>query len=373
MYWSRERYLDLMCGKKPERQMFCELFGPLVGLEDEWRRQGASEGEIDLKDFCFDYMDIGSTGAKTGFMGGFEPATLFENDTYTVTRDEMGRTLKMYKKVATIGLPLDYPVKDMQSWRRMKPFYEYREDRVGVDSLRAAADMQKKGAIIFESIPGAFDTPRQLMGEEMLCYAVYDQPELINDIICTISETTARVLEKVVGHVVPDCLCVHEDMAGKSGSLYGPPQVERFMKPHYAKAWEIVKRKGCRLFSQDSDGNMNSVMDAMIDCGVNVFYPLEPAAGMDMVKLREKYGVGISFKGGIDKHALRLNKSDIRKELEYKMSPLMREGGCVFALDHRIPNNTPLANYRYYVDAAREILGLPPRSADEKGWIRMAF
>jgi hypothetical protein len=51
----------------------------------------------------------------------------------------------------------------------------------------------------------------------------------------------------------------------------------------------------------------------------------------------------------------------------------MQEGGCVFALDHRIPNGTPLANYRYYVDAARELLGLPPVGGDEKGWARMAF
>ena len=55
------------------------------------------------------------------------------------------------------------------------------------------------------------------------------------------------------------------------------------------------------------------------------------------------------------------------------MQPVMRAGGTVFGLDHRIPNGTPLANYRYYVDLGREILGLPPRSGDRKGWRRMAF
>jgi hypothetical protein len=55
------------------------------------------------------------------------------------------------------------------------------------------------------------------------------------------------------------------------------------------------------------------------------------------------------------------------------MQPLMRQGGTVFGLDHRIPNGTPLAEYRYYVDLGREILGLPPRRPDRKGWRRMAF
>ena len=63
--------------------------------------------------------------------------------------------------------------------------------------------------------------------------------------------------------------------------------------------------------------------DSFIECGVNVFYPLEPAAGMDIVELRKKYGNKIAFKGGIDKHALRGTKEDIRKELEYKLQPLM--------------------------------------------------
>lgn len=61
----------------------------------------------------------------------------------------------------------------------------------------------------------------------------------------------------------------------------------------------------------------------------------------------------------------------IRRELEYKMSKPMLHGGTIFAIDHRIPNGTPLENYRFYVRTGREILGLPPIS--EQGWERMAF
>jgi uroporphyrinogen decarboxylase len=114
-------------------------------------------------------------------------------------------------------------------------------------------------------------------------------------------------------------------------------------------------------------------MESFINCGVNVFYPMEPAAGMDIVRMREKFGRGIYYKGGIDKHILREGKEAIKNELKYKLSPLMQEGGCVFGLDHRIPNGTPLESYRYYIDTARDILNLPPRNKDEKGWQRMAF
>ena len=137
------------------------------------------------------------------------------------------------------------------------------------------------------------------------------------------------------------------------------------------RIWDAARSAGAKLFSQDSDGNMNSVIDSFMACGVNCFYPCEPAAGMDMVQLKKKYGKKIFFKGGIDKFALRKDKEAIRKELEYKMSEPMLGGGTVFAIDHLIPNGVSLENYWYYVNTGRELLGLPPVSGE--GWERMAF
>jgi uroporphyrinogen-III decarboxylase len=114
-------------------------------------------------------------------------------------------------------------------------------------------------------------------------------------------------------------------------------------------------------------------MDALLDTGLNSIEPMEPAARMDVVQLRKKYGRRLAMAGGIDKFVLRKDKPAIRAELEYKMQPMMREGGMMFGLDHRIPNGTPLENYRYYVDLGREILGLPPREPGRKGWRRMAL
>lgn len=116
---------------------------------------------------------------------------------------------------------------------------------------------------------------------------------------------------------------------------------------------------------------MNPVIDAILACGVTCLYPCEPAAGMDMMELRKKYGARLAFKDGIDKFVLRGDFQAIRAELEYKMSGPLMGGGTVFAIDHRIPNGVPLANYRYYVETGRRLLGLPP--AREEGWARMAF
>jgi len=94
--------------------------------------------------------------------------------------------------------------------------------------------------------------------------------------------------------------------------------------------WDLVRSRGCRLFKLDSDGNIESVLPAMIDGGVNLPYPMEPAAGMDIVKTRAQYGTQLAFIGGIDKHVIRGSKEEISRELEYKIPPMVRTGGCVF-------------------------------------------
>ncbi|MFV0401792.1 MAG: uroporphyrinogen decarboxylase family protein [Oscillospiraceae bacterium] len=372
MRWNRKEYVDLLTGRDSSRQMFVELFGLLVGLPEEWEAQGATQEQLSLEWFAFDHMEVQTVGGL-GMLNPPPEVVLEETEEYRIIRDSLGRTSKMIKATATLPLPLDFPVKTMDDWIKMKHYFAFSEERLALTDVEYLAARQKEGAIIAAGIPGGFDVLRELMGEENACLAYYDQPELVEDILGTVSNTNTRVLDYLSGHFVIDQLSVHEDMAGKSGPLIGPATIETFIKPYYRATWDLLHARGTELFCQDSDGNMMPVMDAFIDAGVNVFYPCEPAAGMDIVALREKYGPAIAYKGGIDKHVLRQDKVAIRRELEYKMQPFMQQGGVVFGLDHRIPNGTPLENYIYYVKTARELLHMPPLEEVEKGWDRMAF
>lgn len=87
---------------------------------------------------------------------------------------------------------------------------------------------------------------------------------------------------------------------------------------------------------------MNPVIDAFLDCGVNCFYPCEPAAGMDIVALREKYGKRIYFKGGIDKHVLRKDFAAIRRELNTRCPRPCWEAGRFLPLTIGFPMVFPL-------------------------------
>ena len=371
MIWDRERYIAHCNFEYTGREMFCELFGPLIGLDREWRSQGATQDEIDLVEFDFDYVKKAWIASNQGAVSGIVPKVIEDTAEYALSTDHLGRTVKLCKNSATIPLPLTYPVKDMDDWLRIKHWYEFSEDRIDREALKAQKQLQDDGYLLITGMPGGFDEPRELMGEEELCVACYEQPELVTDMLNTMADTCLKVFERVNDIVKIDCLCVHEDMAGKSGPLFGPSQVEAFMKPYYRRVWDYVLQTGCTLFSQDSDGDMNPIVEMLLDCGINMLHPCEPGSGMDIVQMRRKYGCRLALKGGIDKYVLRMGKGDILTELEKKICADTLGGGVVFGIDHRIPNGVPLENYRYYVNTAREMLGIEPIAG--KGHERMAF
>ena len=352
----REEYLDYMTFQSNDRPLFTEIFGPLLGLKEEWAEQGATPGELDFSAFRYRRAMDGYVPVNTGWFGGDKEIILEDTDEHIVFHDRMGRRMKLIKATATLPLPMDYPVRNMDDWLKVKQRYEFSEERFGENWEALAREHLQAGRVVSVGIPGGFDEPRQLMGEEGLCIAYYEQPELIHDILKTIGDTALKVLERVSSAVQVDQLLVHEDMAGKSGPLAGPKQVAEFIRPYYRRVWDMLKDRGARLFGQDSDGNMNAVIPAFLDAGLNFMYPMEPAAGMDIVKVRETYGDRLAFMGGIDKHVIRRSIEEIVAELEYKIPPMVRTGGCVLGLDHRIPNGTPLENYRFYMQKAWEII-----------------
>ncbi len=371
MVWNRDEYISHMTFEYTGKELFTEIFGLMVDLDKQWFLEGASEAEINLSAFGWDNVKHAFVGANTGAKTDITPSVIVDNDEYTISVDRMGRKQKLCKGSATIPLPMEYPVSTYDDWLKIKHWYEFSEDRINVNNLTHLKYLRDNGYLIIINIPGGFDEPRQLLGEENLCISYYEQPELIKDILDTIADTSIKVFERVLKYVNIDQLFVHEDMAGKSGPLAGPDQVREFITPYYKRLWEPLKDSGAKLFSQDSDGNMNCLIDEFLEAGINIMFPFEPGSGMDMVKTRKKYGKRLAIKGGIDKYVLRAGKEDIRRELEYKINDLTMGGGTAFSIDHRIPNGVPIENYRYYVNYGRELLGLPKVQTGD--FVRMGF
>lgn len=372
MLWKRESFLSHLCFGETDREMVVELFGLLIGTEDHWRAQGASDEEIALSAFAWDQVDTLVIPANRGPLNEFEEQILSDTDTETITRDTYGRTTILPKKVATIALPQNFPLQEPEDWKEIRHWFKPDASRLDTSMLKDFSRDRENGAIVRAEICGAYDVLRELMGDEIACMAVLEEPEMVEDILNTIGDMQEAWLMESLEHTPIDILFIHEDFAGKGGPLVGPRIIRDLFNPYYNRMWKIAQNRGARIFDMDSDGFLDPIIDALLEGGINCLNPNEPASGTDIVKLRKKYGSQLILRGGIDKFALTRGKAAIDAELEYRLDPCLLGGGTMFGLDHRIPGGVSIECYRYYVKRLRDILNLPPIEEEEPGWCRMA-
>jgi uroporphyrinogen decarboxylase len=130
------------------------------------------------------------------------------------------------------------------------------------------------------------------------------------------------------------------------------------MLPHYRRIADSLRRHGCDIAYTDCDGNILDLIPIWLEGGLNGIFPIEVRAGTDPVLVRERWGREIVMLGGFDKMAFLEGRAGLRREMQ-RIAPYVREGGWIPHVDHRVPADVSLADYRYYLELKRDTFGIP--------------
>ncbi len=146
-------------------------------------------------------------------------------------------------------------------------------------------------------------------------------------------------------------------MAYKMHSMISPAMARRFLLPTW-KTWvSAIKAGGCPVVCMDSDGYVAELMPLWVEAGFNCNFPVEVAAGNDIVAYRRQYGRQMAFLGGIDKRALAAGGEKMHDEVQRVVPPLLREGGFIPGCDHGVPPDISWPNYVDYSRLLAQLLG----------------
>jgi uroporphyrinogen decarboxylase len=146
-------------------------------------------------------------------------------------------------------------------------------------------------------------------------------------------------------------------MSFKNGPLVSPEMFRRFFLPHYKRFVAFLRGHGLRIVMVDTDGDAEALLPLFIEADVDGFGPAERAAGMDPLAVRRKYGRDVVMVGGVDKRALACGRRAIDAEVS-RLAPLIAEGGFIPTIDHAVPPDVPLDDFRYYLDVKRRLIGM---------------
>ena len=361
---NRERFLAVMEYANTDRVPNYEV-GVWGQTVDRWASEGLDVGDLHWDWFTgeeYFRMDMREyIPVDYGMRPGFDQETLEETDRYVIRRNSDGIVTKALKEGMVRGTRasmdeyISFPVVEPEDFREVKKRF------VAADAGRYPAywrEMRLKGwrershVLVLGrncSTLGFYWRARMWMGTQNLSYAWYDHPSLMHEMMEFVADFTIEVSRPLVEQIDVDYVFINEDMAMKSGPLLSPDTYRRFIFPHMRRLVDFLKAHNVAYVIVDTDGNPEDLVPALMEAGVDGIWPLERASDVDPLVLRRRFGRDLRLWGGVDKRVLAQDTRAIEEHLR-TLSSLVEDGGFIPTIDHLVPPDVSLDNFRHYMD-----------------------
>jgi uroporphyrinogen decarboxylase len=198
-----------------------------------------------------------------------------------------------------------------------------------------------------------------LLGMENLFLKMYDEPELADAVLGHIVDYYAAVSQRIFDAAADaiDVFFIGNDFGGQTGPLLSPAQFERFMLPHLRRLIELGNAYRLKVMLHCC-GGFEPLLPAMIAAGLDGVHAVQPrCGGMDLRKLKTKYGGKILFNGAIDSHHVLIKGTPqtVRERTREVLAIMAPGGGYVAGASHDyILEETPVENVVAMFDAVEE-------------------
>jgi len=181
------------------------------------------------------------------------------------------------------------------------------------------------------------------VGLEPFSYYLYDCEEVIVE---QLEYHTVHACRWVGGLPADDpfeCVFVGEDIAFKNGPMVRVKWLEKHYFPRLARVISSLHAKGKKVMFH-SDGNLNAIMDGLVEAGIDALNPIEITAGMDLGDLHRRCP-RLVFAGGIDvSHLLPFGTPQQVRDAVVKAIE-DTEGQILVGSSTEVFNIVPLENY----------------------------
>jgi len=224
----------------------------------------------------------------------------------------------------------------------------------------SAAELQrvlredKRRFCVFGKTGGPFLRTTFVRGETQFLTDIAEDPSRARAIAEKVGEHLTAVGTEAIRRwsLQETGIWIYDDMAYSDGPLFSPGSFERIFLPIYRRMIAAYKRAGARYVFLHSDGDVRPILEMLVDAGIDGLHPLERRAGMDPVRLRERYP-RLVLAGGMCNTEILLNGPAERIRAEARrIIELGRSGGMIIGT-HSISPEVPLEHFLAYDEACR--------------------
>ena len=199
---------------------------------------------------------------------------------------------------------------------------------------------------------------RDMLTFEGLAYAIYDYPDMVEDMV----ETCCRLVEHSLDQLLPefrfDYASGWEDICFNHGPIVGVDFFRDVVTPRYKRISRKLTAHGIDIWYTDCDGDVRPIMPFLLEGGINCLFPYEVNSCAHPGELLDQYQGQLRIMGGVDKMVLGKGKEAIKAYLK-TLEKYVVQGGYIPFCDHRCPPNVKEDDYFYYLDLKEKMFGLP--------------
>ncbi len=160
-----------------------------------------------------------------------------------------------------------------------------------------AVDRNEQFVTVFFA-PGTFEMTHYLMGMEDAMMSLYEEPELMHELIEFLVDYEIAYAKEVIARIKPDAIFHHDDWGGQISSFLSPDMFKEFYVEPYKRAYKFWKDNGVELIVHHSDSYAENLVPHMIDMGIDIWQGVMTTN--DIPKMIKEYGGQITFMGGLD-------------------------------------------------------------------------
>ena len=381
---STERVAAALSLSKPDRVPFhCEHWGTIV---ERWReRHGLRPRPFLLRtmstqpvqnrgqrlppcDFVYDPemnsfygIDLVIVRAHDEFFPSREQVIGEEGD-YLIRRDGWGRLIRS-RNDGTVDQTLEVALADKCDLDKVEfeSPYDDRRYEAFIEQLQFERAKPGGGSCTMPRVGGPFLRSWWLRGEEQFLIDIARDPKFVYELVGQVVDHRIAIgLEQLRrGSLYEVGIGIFDDIAYNRGVFISPRSYEKLFLPHMARMVEAFKEAGAACVLYHSDGDIRSMLDAFVEIGIDAIHPVEPRAGMDIVKLREQYGDSLALVGGLCNTIILPSGTDHEvREHVLRALGAAREGGVVLGC-HSIGADISLERYEYLHSLLAEYGGRP--------------
>jgi uroporphyrinogen decarboxylase len=225
--------------------------------------------------------------------------------------------------------------------------------QIDIGQFHAIKPLLPSGMKVVAMSGKIFTLSWMLMGFENFAESLLADPEFASAVIRRIAGIQMRALDEILELPHVAAVWAVDDIAQKHGPMISPAMLREHILPWYQKAAARCHETG-RLFFMHSDGNLMTLIDDLIDLGLDALHPIDPTA-MDIVEIKRRWGDRLCLFGNVDTELLRSGSVDeVRATVRNLLRRVAPGGGYGIGSGNSVPSWARLENYNAMRQTALE-------------------